>query len=210
MSSPDDLELLAAWRDGDRDAGNQILSRHFDSLYRFFRSKVPGDHDDLIQKTFAACVQHKEAVCNASSFRAYLFTIARRQLHKHLEAKYRDERRNIDISTSSICDITASSGSVIAEREEQRLLLEALRAIPVESQIILELHYWERMKTRELAESLEIPEGTVKSRLRRARELLREAMQRIAATPAILESTTTDLDGWASSLRGVMGPKSGD
>lgn len=208
MSPPADLDLLAAWRDGDRSAGNEILRRYFDSLYRFFRAAVPDDADDLIQKTFAACVQHREAVCTAKSFRGYLFTIARRQLHKHLEAKLRDERRTLDLSTSSIVDVTASPRAVAVQREEQRLLLESLRSIPVDSQIILELHYWEHMKTRELAEVLEIPEGTAKTRLGRARVLLKEAMQAQAQTPQILESTMTNLDVWAGSLRDAVVPPS--
>lgn len=207
MVQPDDLELLARWRQGDREAGNQILHRHFDRLYRFFRAKAPGEVDELIQATFAACVQHRQAVCKAISFRAYLFTIARRQLHQHFEARLRDEHRSLDVSTSALRDITASAGTLLVAREEQRLLLEGLRALPLDLQIILELHYWEQLKTRELAEVLELAEGTVKSRLRRARDQLRAAMAELASSPALLESTTTDLDAWAGSLREIVGAR---
>src|SRR5690606_12989864 len=94
-------------------------------------------------------------------------------------------------------------------RHEQRLLLAALRHIPLDLQIALELHYWEGMAGPELAEVLGVPEGTVRSRLRRAKELLTERLGELADSPALLESTLSDLDGWARSLEQLF-PRSAD
>jgi RNA polymerase sigma-70 factor (ECF subfamily) len=57
------------------------------------------------------------------------------------------------------------------------------------------------MTTGDIAEVLGIPGGTVKSRLRRGRELLAEAMAVLAGSPALLESTMNDLDRWARCIR---------
>lgn len=201
MPPSDELELLARWRSGDRQAGNEILARYFDSVYRFFRRKVPDDADDLIQRTFAKCVKHRESVCNASSFRAYLFSIARRELYQHLQRADRLPRRDLDASISSLVDPADSPTTLAVAHREQKVLLQGLRRIPLDHQILLELHYWERMTTLELSEALEVPQGTVKTRLRRARNLLETELATLATTPGLLQSTTSDLDGWVASLR---------
>ena len=75
----DDFETLDRWRAGDRAAGNELLRRHFDGLYRFFRNKVDEGVDDLIQRSFLACVESKDRFRKQASFRTYLFTVARHE-----------------------------------------------------------------------------------------------------------------------------------
>ena len=77
----------------------------------------------------------------------------------------------------------------------------ALRRLPVDLQITIELHYWEEMELEDIGKVLEIPGGTVKSRLFRARKLLREQVEQLEAGDALRESTVRDLDGWMRSMR---------
>ena len=77
---PQDTELLEAWRRGDREAGNLLVERYFVPVYRFFRNKVTGDLDDLVQNTFLRCSQAKDDIRQHSSFRPYLFRVARNVL----------------------------------------------------------------------------------------------------------------------------------
>jgi RNA polymerase sigma-70 factor (ECF subfamily) len=81
-----------------------------------------------------------------------------------------------------------------------------LRRIPLDLQILIELQYWEETTMREIAEILEIPSGTVKTRLARARALLREEIEAARAEPDVLRSTLDGLDGWVAQLRDAMGP----
>ncbi len=83
----------------------------------------------------------------------------------------------------------------------ERLFLAALRRIPVESQAVLELTYWEKMTAAEVAEVFDIAVGTAKSRLRRARQQLSAAASRIARAPELLESTMGGLERWVEQLR---------
>jgi RNA polymerase sigma-70 factor (ECF subfamily) len=53
----DDPQLLAAWCAGDKQAGAALVERHFASIYRFFRNKVAGEVDDLVQRTFMSCLE---------------------------------------------------------------------------------------------------------------------------------------------------------
>lgn len=195
-----DVELLSAWRAGDAAAGNSLLRRHFDALYRFFAHKLDDEVEDLIQRTFLAIVRSKDAIREGASFRAYMFTVGRNELYRHL----RDRRRSrdaIDFGSASIADLGTSPTAGVARRRERALLLAALRSIPLELQIVLELHYWEELTTAELAAALEIPQGTVKSMLRRAREQLEQRLRRLARGDHELRATLADLDAWVAAVR---------
>ncbi len=199
-----DVDLLEAWRAGDRSAGEALFERHFDALFRFFRNKVGDGMDDLVHDTFLACLTGP-AFRGESSFRTYLFAIGRNALHAHLR-KLGRARDEVDIGEVSVADLGPSPSSAFARRREERLLLEALRSIPLDLQIALELFYWEDLAGPELAAVLGIPEGTVRSRLRRAREALDERLTQLAEDAEVLASTTTDLDLWARRLRDRVHP----
>lgn len=204
MSAPaNDLELLEAWRGGDRHAGEQLFERHFDAVARFFRNKVNSGIDDLIQRTFLACVEGKDRFRGEASFRTFLFAVAHNVLGKHYRSKRRHGDR-IDFGVTSVHDLAPSPSVVIAKHREHRVLLQALRRIPLEHQIVLELYYWERQTAAEVAQVLDVPEGTARTRIRRAKQLLEEQMKRLVADKALLESTLVNLDSWAASLRDLL------
>jgi RNA polymerase sigma-70 factor (ECF subfamily) len=195
-----DFELLQAWRDGDREAGDALLRRHFDSVCRFFRSKLGDDVEDLIQRTFLDSVESRDRVREGASFRAYLFSIARRRLYDHLRVAYR--RVETDVGNHSLADLGTSPTGKLARGQEERLLLAAMERIPVDFRIALELAYWEGMRGPDIAMALGIEENTVRSRLSRARAALREQIETLAPTPELATST---VDGLEQHLRGVAG-----
>ncbi|MEM6989675.1 MAG: sigma-70 family RNA polymerase sigma factor [Myxococcota bacterium] len=194
----DDAELLDAWRDGDAGAGEELVRRHFVSVYRFFRNKVSGDLDDLVQATFARCVERVEKVAD-TGFRAYMFGVARNVLREHYRKVARN--REVDLETASVADHGMTPSRMLAEREDHRLLLAALREIPIDEQVILELIYWESMTGKELAAVLDVPEGTARTRLRSARQSLEAALARLARSPEVLQSTLDNLDKWSAAIR---------
>lgn len=194
-----DLELLQRWRDGDREAGNQLFKRHFDGIYRFFRNKVDAGVEDLVQRTFTACVESRSRFREESSVRTYLFGIAHNVFREHLRQLRRGQM--VDLEEISLVDLGASPTSLLAARAEEELLVQALRRIPIAAQVILELHYWEHMTGPELGEFLGVPEDTARSRLRRARERLTQTILALRAEPALVSSTAANLDAWAQGLR---------
>src|SRR5215210_2704749 len=80
---PSDAELLVAWREGDRAAGEALMRRHYRSVLRFFELNASWAADDLAQRTFMACIERAAAVRDTEAFRAYLLGVARRQLAQH-------------------------------------------------------------------------------------------------------------------------------
>lgn len=199
----DDFELLQRWKDGDKAAGNELVERHFSSVYRFFRSKIDSDVDDLAQRTFLASLESFDRI-REGTFRAYLLGIARHMLFHQYRSK-RTKGQIEDFLTFSAEDLGGSPSQLRADREEKKLLLRGLRSIPIDFQICVELHYWEGMGVAEIAQVLGVQAGTVKSRLFRARQMLRERIEAMHASAEIVRSTIDDLDRWANVLKRDFG-----
>ncbi|MEM6991773.1 MAG: sigma-70 family RNA polymerase sigma factor [Myxococcota bacterium] len=194
---PSERELLEAWAGGDMDAAAALYRRHIDGVSRFFLSKVDDGADDLVQRTFEACVKFRARLQHVSSFRAYVFTIARNELYAWVRRRRSDT--SFDSMVLCIADAGPSPSAAAAAAQDQQRLLAALRGLPIDLQMTLELYYWEQLSTEELAEVLSIPRGTVKSRLFRAREALRERLGELDETG--IEDTMTRLTDWAKAVR---------
>jgi RNA polymerase sigma factor (sigma-70 family) len=171
-----DLALLDRWRGGDQAAGHALFSRHFASVFRFFEHKCRGDADELVQQTFLACVRARDQFRGQSSFRTYLFTVARHELYRHLRKLRRDEER-LDFGVTSIGEIVTTAGSKLARQQHAERLREALQSLPAEQQLLLEMCYWHDLEPTALAEVFDVPAATIRTRLFRARKALRERLQ---------------------------------
>lgn len=201
MSQASDIELLERWRTGELGAGDLLFTRHFAAIHRFFKNKVAADQlEDLVQLTFMACVEGRERFRQDAKFKTYLFGVAHNLLCDHYR-KSRKRPDSLDFTTSSAADLAAGPSTLFGKRREERLLLEALRRIPLDSQIVLELYYWEEMSASQTAAVLQLPEGTVRGRVRRAKQLLREQLGKLARSPEELQTTLGGLDQWAAALR---------
>ncbi len=171
-----DFDLLDRWRAGDKAAGQVLFERHFDTLCGFFESKLDVDADDLVQKTMLACVASKDRFRKESSFRTYMFTVARHELYHYLRSKRRDGSR-LDFSVSSIVDILTTPGSRMVKHAERQRVVDALRRLPVEQQTLLELYYWQELEIEAIGEVFEVEIGTARVRLHRARKKLRDLLE---------------------------------
>ena len=195
-----DGQLLERWRAGDSASGEALFERYYDVVDRFFVNKVTTAVQDLVQETFTRCVASRERLKDNEQFRFYLFGIAFNVLKGHLRARYRGGEV-VELGESSVRDLEPGPVTLAVRRSEHRLLLEGLRAIPVEDQAILELHYWEDLTTDEIAEVLVIPPGTARGRLQRARDKLAQAIHRLSASTQDLASTLACLEDWAKDCR---------
>jgi RNA polymerase sigma-70 factor (ECF subfamily) len=196
----EDRQLLEAWQAGSEAAGAELFRRHYAQVLRFFRSKVGPQAPDLVQRCFLACLEARARIRDGASFRSFLFGVARNVLLMHFRGARR-ERAHIDFTERSAEDLGATPGSLIAREREAQLLLQALRSIPLEYQIVLELYYWEGLNSREIADMDGTPEATIRTRLRRAKLRLEQRLAELATSPQVAHETTTNLDTWARRLR---------
>lgn len=196
-------ELVEAWRNGDRKAGGKLIDLYYKSLYRFFANKVSRveEVEDLVQRCFIGAAEGLVRFRDDASVRTWLFAIARNILRQWFEEQARQRGREAPLGETSVADLGVGVSTMIGKQREQRLLLEALRRIPLDSQLVLELCYWEQLTAKQIGEVLDCPEGTARSRLRSAKLELRGSLDTLARSREELESTVNGLEHWAKQVR---------
>lgn len=197
----DDTRLLAAWAAGDGVAGGAFYDRYADCVVRFFENKLSLVASDLTQSTFMRVLelQKRGRIEPRPSYRPFLLGVARNILREHLAKTRRGQA--VDIEVDSVATLEPGANTLAGERREKRLLLESLRRLSIQDQMVLELFYWEDLSAREMAQVLDIPPSTMRSRIARARELLTEQMAQIAESREHLASTVSMLADWAEQVR---------
>lgn len=198
MSNTSDEELLAAWRAGAPKAGHELFDRYCPQIQRFFEFKVDCDTTDLIQKTFLGLLESRDRFRGDASFRTLIFAIARNQLYTHLRNVNRDRAR-FEPDEVSLADLGTSPTGALAARETRLHLIRALRELPLEAQLMVELHYWQGLQLKEIAVIFGVPAGTLRQRLSRARARLEQLLERFAHEPEA-QLTLTRLSAWAERV----------
>ncbi len=197
MGAAEDADLVQRWRAGEDDAREQLFALHYPSIDRFFSVKVPRAAADLTQQTFLSCMELLDRLDNPSSFRAFVFGIARNELLRFLRSAGREESRVQPYETRPGTGGITPSG-IVAQHEVQWLILRAMEMLPVDLRIALELHYWEAMTSSEIATVLKVPPSTITTRLSRARTRLATRVDELRGDAKALSAT--ELERWTRGL----------
>lgn len=171
----EDVELLRRWQGGDEAAARTLIERHQAVLLRFLGASAPSAADDLLQELWIACVRNHEQLVLTSSFRAYALGIARNLVLVYWRTHAR-RGEPLDFDAVTLDNLEPSPSQVFAHDEQTRRLVAALRQLPLEQQLLLQLFYWGELSGSELARALGVPEGTVRGRLRAAKAALAQIL----------------------------------
>jgi len=161
--------LLAAWRSGDARAGQQLVLRLGPEVRRYFARRVPEHAEELTQRTLEGLVRGRDVVHTNGEIRRYLFGIAYKTLLKH----YAERKRRYDPLEPDALTSTTVPELSLDRAQVQHALADAMAQLPPDLRDTIERHYWDGMSTAELARADATRQGTIKSRLFRARRLLR-------------------------------------
>lgn len=201
---PDDLVLLAAWRSGDSRSGAALVSRYFGELMRFYRNKTGSIEDakELLAETMLACTQGRDRI-EKGDFRKFVFGIAYNKLREHYRRRSKRAREKEDFSELCVADFDqpGSPETVVSQKRQVRLLARALRRLPLEQQVALELSFFEGEQAPAIAALLDLPVQTVYTRLRRGRERLAVVIHQLADDPETARSTVVSLAAWVGEIR---------
>jgi RNA polymerase sigma factor (sigma-70 family) len=165
-----DRELIAAVLEfGDEQAFRLLYRRHtpalFGSVYRLL-GKNDQDAEDVVQETWIQACEHLKQFQWRSMFSTWLLGIGLHLVYNNLRQGKGQQVSIENQHTTVACQ---------KEDNELRIDLErAIRMLPDNFRLILVLHDIEGFTHQEIAEKLEIPDGTTKSQLFRARRMIRE------------------------------------
>lgn len=198
MDEHSDEDLYAAWAAGDHQAGQRLIGRRMVGIRRFVDSLLAAAADDAVQEVFERLARRARAGGEVANVKAFTAGIARNVVREHLRGR---DGSAVDLSEHSLADLRPNQSVEIIRREDHRLLLKSLHRLPVDDQILLGLRYWERLRTRELAELLGQNHSSVRTKLQRAEAKLQRTIRELADSPEAIQSTFGSLTQWAREVR---------
>lgn len=182
----DDLQLIRSTLAGDRNAFGELVLRYQDRLYSTLARMLGSSHDarDVSQDAFLLAYQKLDTFRQESSFYAWLFRIA---YHAAINNRRRVRRTPIPLpglGESADLDhpdtsLSSPPEAPIEARESELQLHQALQQLPEDYRAALLLKELEGLPYEEIAELMQCPVGTVRSRIHRARQMLRERLSRV-------------------------------
>ena len=177
-SNAGELEALRRAQKGDEPAFEELVSRYGRELYglALFLTGQASDAEDVVQETFLGAYQGLAAFEGRSSIRTWLTRIlvhkaARRRRSERVRSAAQAEAK---LSAAAEALLRGTAPATPATASEIRMdVLQVMQALQPEHREVVVLRELEGLSYREIAQVLDIPEGTVESRLFRAREALK-------------------------------------
>lgn len=208
----EDWPLWELWKGGDRRAATVLVQRYASLLQRFFRNKVRDKQDvsELVSETMLGCAGALARASGDASFRSFLFGVALNVLRKYIRRQYKRKRELDDFDEVCVDESSDTPSGLVVRQGETRLLVRALRRIPIKFQIVLELQFFEELSGPQISELLGIQLSTVYTNQRRGRQKLQEMIESLADSPAQAQSTLMGLQTWAEEVRGQIGDTDDD
>lgn len=179
----EDYAVVARMAAGDRAALAELYASHHRALLAYLRLLIPdpGLAEEVLQDTLLAAWTGAGRFAGRSTLRGWLFGIARRRAH---DALRRRAPRPLPEAALALLPSPAPDPEAVAlARVEHEAVVAAIGQLPPIHQEVLALTFVQELSYRELADLLEIPLGTVQSRLSNARHALRALLRADGARP---------------------------
>jgi RNA polymerase sigma-70 factor (ECF subfamily) len=169
-----DAQLVARCRDGDQDAWRELVQRFSRYVYAIATQafRLPDqDAEDVFQEVFARTYEHLGRLRDDAAIRPWLAQLARRLCIDRLRASRREEPAAVE-------DLDEGTADEALERLDEALVVhEALAALGGDCREVLDRFFARDESYRTIADELDIPAGTVASRISRCLDKLRAVLE---------------------------------
>ncbi|MEW6742026.1 MAG: sigma-70 family RNA polymerase sigma factor [Planctomycetota bacterium] len=172
----DDREAVTKVRQGEAEAFRHLVDLHQVRVYRLVREYL-NDHqdaEDVTQETFVRAYRHLDRYDLERPFVPWLLTIARNLAINHIKRRRATAFEAIERFSEPADE---GRGDVVETRDLAARIRETAVGLPERYRLVFHLFYRDEMPVKEIAAVLDVPEGTVKSDLFRARALIRQALK---------------------------------
>lgn len=172
---------------GNRAAYAQLMDEYFEKVYSRMLKMTgqPGDAEDLTMEAFNKAFSKLDQYTSEFAFSTWLYRIAKNNCIDYLRRNKKDsdtmvnqQDAGVGITAHELANQLPSPEQLMITRQETRLLREIVDTLHPKYKDIIKLHYFNELSCEEIAHQLDLPEGTVKVRLFRARELLYNIMSK--------------------------------
>jgi len=168
----DDRDLIACAQQGDRQAFTELVCRHqsgiVSMIYRMCGD--PQQAEDAAQEAFVRVWQNLNSYKPQHAFRSWLYRIAANSALDSL----RRERPSVELDSLSLADSSADPEQAAEENQRAAQIRRAIARLSEPLRMVLVLREYQELSYQEISEALDIPTGTVMSRLNAARSQLRK------------------------------------
>jgi RNA polymerase sigma factor (sigma-70 family) len=175
-TNDDDRDLLARTGVGDRQALTELYTRYRSVVFAYLLRLTPDQHlaEDLLQETFVAVWMSAGSFVGRSTVKTWLIGVAHRQAHNVLRRRSESLADEAELAQLAATDPGPENAALAQAKREE--LLVAISQLSLAHRETLALAFGQEMPAAEIAEALGVPIGTVRSRLRDAKRLLRAAL----------------------------------
>lgn len=177
VTAVSETELIAQAKNGDRNAFSELVCIHAEGVRNVIYRMCGNAHiaEDAAQETFIQAWLHLSSYRPQASLRSWLYRIAVNAATDML----RKEKHILPnaLEELSLKDPGSSPEALASQEERIALIRKAVLSLPDACRAVLVLREYEGLSYHEIAEALDIPVGTVMSRLNYARKLLRERLE---------------------------------
>ncbi len=174
----DDATLMLRVRNGDHDAFSMVMKSYEKKVLNFFiRLGVQYDAEDLTQQTFLRLYRYRDRYEPKAKVSTFLFLMARQVWIDELRKRSRRKKLVESFAKETEGDVARSAADEVAATGTTDLQ-QALATLPENMRIVIELGVYQEIPYAEIARILDIPEGTVKSRMFNALAQLRRMLGR--------------------------------
>ncbi len=172
---------------GNRAAYSQLMDEYFEKVYsRMLKmTSQPGDAEDLTMEAFNKAFSKLDQYTPDFAFSTWLYRIAKNNCIDYLRRNKKDndtmvnqQEAGVGITAHELANQLPSPEQLMIMQQETQLLREIVDTLHPKYKDIIKLHYFKELSCEEIAQKLDLPEGTVKVRLFRARELLYNIMSK--------------------------------
>jgi RNA polymerase sigma-70 factor, ECF subfamily len=181
MDFTDTPQIIAGCRAGDEQAIERLILQYQTGVFRLALSVLddPAEANEAAQDTFIAALGALEHYQDRSTFKAWLYTIALNISRSRLRKRKAAERLKTTLQGLFRVQAqkTPSAEEILIQNEKESALWKALGKLDEKHRLPIMLRYFQELSTVEIAEILQINEGTVFSRLHNGRERLRIELQ---------------------------------
>ena len=177
VTAINEIELVTRAQHGDRNAFSELVTIHARGVLNVIY-RMCGDEqlaEDAAQEAFIQAWLHLSSYRPQTSLRNWLYRIA----VNAATDKFRKEKRILpnDIEDLPLTDERPGPESLVSQREKTVMVQKAVLSLPEASRAVLVLREYQEMSYHEIADALDIPVGTVMSRLNYARKLLKDKLE---------------------------------